>query len=123
MSGEELSGEIVLADGEVGFGEEVAVEAEGAKPDLGLVIDASVGVQNGAAFEADDGVVGENWEVGGVHQWRAHDGEWEFERVRLRRSDWPRIPCPAKPLDRFQFRKVHFGLRLRFSDQMNAIGI
>jgi hypothetical protein len=42
--GEELGGEIVIGDGGVGGGEVVALEAEGADPDLGGEIDDGEGV-------------------------------------------------------------------------------
>lgn len=67
VSGEELGGEIGVADVGVGVGEGVLVEAQGAKPDAGGVLDARVGVQNGAALGAGDGVVGEERELGLLH--------------------------------------------------------
>jgi hypothetical protein len=44
VSGEELGGEILFIYGRVGRGERIAVEAEGTRPQLCLVIDAGVGV-------------------------------------------------------------------------------
>lgn len=47
--GEELGGEVVVGDGGVVRGEVVAVEAEGADPDLGDEVDHAEGVEDGAA--------------------------------------------------------------------------
>lgn len=75
VSRKKLGGEVGLADVGVRVREGVLVVAEGAEPDARRVIDAGVGVQNGAASEASDGVVGEYRELGLLHQRRAHDAE------------------------------------------------
>lgn len=56
----ELRGEVGLRDGGVGWGEVVALEAEGADPDLGSEVDGGEGIEDGAADAAAEGGVGED---------------------------------------------------------------
>lgn len=70
-----LGGEVSLADAGVGARKWILGVAEGAVPDARGIVDPCVGVQNGAALGAEKRVVGEDWELGGLHQWRAHDAE------------------------------------------------
>lgn len=72
IGGEELGGEVILANAGVGAGEWVLVVAEGAGPKGGAVVDAGVGVERGAAAGAHQGLVGEEGEVGKGHQRGAH---------------------------------------------------
>lgn len=67
VSGEKLRGEVGFGNGGVRARKRVSAVTERARPDAGSVVDAGVGVQNGAAFGADERVVGEDWDFGGLH--------------------------------------------------------
>lgn len=55
--GEEFGGDVGFGDGGVVVGEVVALEAEGADPDVGGEVDAAEGVEDGRARLAAEGRV------------------------------------------------------------------
>lgn len=116
VGGEELGGEVGLADAGVGGGEGVLAMAEGAEPEARGVLDPGVGVQNGAALGAEEWLVREDRELRLGHQWRADDAERDDQsrRVQLRRR--PRVPGPPEALDRLQFEEIHWGRKNRNSE-------
>lgn len=69
---EKLGGEIGFSDAGVRARKRVFLVAEGAEPNARGVVEASVWVQHGAALRAEERVVREDWELCGLHQWRAH---------------------------------------------------
>lgn len=79
VSGEKLSGEIVVADAGIGSGKGILERTKGADPDGGAVIDAGVGVENGAAAGAEERVVGEQGEIVDLQEWGVHDAEGDHE--------------------------------------------
>lgn len=72
---EELSREVVVADGGVVRWEVIALEAEGADPDLGREIDDRKWVKHGAASAATEGSVGKDRHVGEGLDWGIDGGD------------------------------------------------
>lgn len=83
VGGEELRGEVVLADPGVRSREGVFPPAEGADPDRRLVIDAGVGVEDGPAAAADQRVVRKRWEIVDLDEWGTHDAERDDQSRRF----------------------------------------
>lgn len=71
--GEELARQAVRADLVVAGREVVALEAELAHPDLSVGVVAAVGVEHPAAALAQNGLVGQQRQVGDRPQGSAHD--------------------------------------------------
>lgn len=72
----ELGGEVSVSDGGVRAREGVARVTEWARPDAGGVVDARVGIQYGGAFGADERVVGDYWDIGGLHEGCVEEAKW-----------------------------------------------
>lgn len=79
VGGEKLSREIGLADAGVRAREGILLVTEGAEPNARGVLEASVGVQCGTALRTEERIVREDWELRRLHQWSAHDAEWDYE--------------------------------------------
>lgn len=75
ISWKELGGEVGLADAGIRVRERVLFVAKRAEPNARWVFDPGVGVQNGVALRAEERIVGKDWELGGLHQWSAHNAE------------------------------------------------
>lgn len=75
--------------------------AKGAHPNPGRVVDAGIRVQDAAAAGADQGVIGEDGELGELRERGAHDAKRDHDRRGLGFGGWPRVPRPPKPFDHF----------------------
>lgn len=106
---EELRRQVVLSNAGVGTREGVPLVTKGAHPDPRRVVDAGVRVEDAAAAGADQGVVGEDGELGEPRERGAHDAERDDEGGGLGLGGGPRVPRPPEPFDRFQLDEVHRG--------------
>lgn len=82
VRGEELRGEAVLPDAGVGTREGVLPLAERADPDGRAIINAGVGIDDGATIRAVEGIVGQQGDVRERAQRSVHDGEGDDQVCR-----------------------------------------
>lgn len=95
---EELGGHVVLGDASVVRGEVVAREAKRADPDLGGVVDAGEGIEEGGARRlAAERWVGEGGRGEGLGRADRRDGGGERDNAAagLDLGPWPGVPCEA----------------------------
>lgn len=89
VSREKLGREISLADTGIGAWKRILPVAKRAIPNARSVIESGVGVQYGAAFRAEERVVGKDRKLGGLHQRRAHDAERDYQSRGFGFGCWP----------------------------------
>ena len=108
----ELGGDVGLGDGGVVVGEVVALEAEGADPDVGAEVDAAEGAEHGGAGLAPERRVGERRDVG-VGADRGDRGrEWDHALAGLDLGAGPRVPRHAHAVDALRIALSHLRHRV-----------
>lgn len=97
--GVELAGEVGVGDHGVVRREVVALEAEGADPDLGGEVDATEGVEDGGAGLAAERGVREGGDLRVGADRGDHGGEWDHALAGLNLRAWPRVPRHPDAVD------------------------
>lgn len=103
----ELAGEVGLGDHGVVGREMVALEAEGADPDLGGEVHAREGVEDGGAGLAPERRVGERGDLTVVPDRRDADGEWDHALAGLDLGARPCVPRHPYSVDPLGIRVRH----------------